>query len=198
MTRPGSTHISGCTCSSCMNGTIQIVVPGTGGGVQGAQGVQGRTGSQGAQGLQGTQGIQGRQGVQGQTGTQGTAGTGTQGTQGTTGSGSQGVQGIQGIQGGGVTLQDVQDAINSAALDTTDDLPEGTTNLYYSPSRVAHVYDKNVASNSWTINHNLGFYPNVTVQDSGGSIVEGEISYTNSNSLTVTFQASFSGKAYLS
>ena len=48
------------------------------------------------------------------------------------------------------------------------------------------------------INHNLVFYPNVTIQDSGGSIVEGEISYTNLNSLTVSFQASFSGTAYLS
>jgi hypothetical protein len=40
--------------------------------------------------------------------------------------------------------------------------------------------------------------PNVTVQDSAGNIVEGEIAYTNTNSLTVSFASAFSGKAYLS
>jgi hypothetical protein len=48
------------------------------------------------------------------------------------------------------------------------------------------------------INHNLGFKPNVTVVDSAGNIVEGEITYTNSNSLTVSFQSAFSGYAYIS
>jgi hypothetical protein len=48
------------------------------------------------------------------------------------------------------------------------------------------------------INHNLGFKPNVTVVDSAGTIYEGEITYTNPNSLTVSFSAAFSGKAYLS
>ena len=66
MTRPGSTHVSGCTCNACSNGVIQVVVPGTGGGVQGAQGVQGRTGIQGARGLQGATGA----GTQGATGAQ--------------------------------------------------------------------------------------------------------------------------------
>jgi hypothetical protein len=194
VTRPGSNHSSSCGCNSCSAGVIQVVVPGTG-GLQGAQGVQGRQGRQGVQGTQGIQGTTGA-GTQGATGAQGSSGS--QGAQGTTGAGTQGVQGIHGIQGSGVSLQDVQDAIQNAALSTTDDLPEGVTNLYYSPSRVAYVFNQNVASSSWTITHNLGFYPNLTVQDSGGSIVEGEITYTNSNSLTVTFQASFSGTAYLS
>ena len=172
MTRPGSTHTSSCSCASCTGGVIQVVVPGTGGGVQGIQGVQGRTGSQGVQGRQGTQG--------------------------TTGAGVQGTQGIQGLQGGGASLQDIEDAIQNAALDSTDDLPEGVQNLYFLPSRVAYVFTQAVSNDTWVITHNLGFYPNITVKDSGGSIVEGEISYTNSNSVTVTFSAAFSGTAYLS
>ena len=200
MTRPGSVHVSGCTCSSCIStdGVIQVVVPGTGGGVQGAQGVQGRTGLQGPQGVQGTQGVQGRQGVQGQTGTQGSTGSGTQGTQGTTGSGSQGVQGVQGLQGSGLTLQDVQDAIQNSALSTTDDLPEGVTNLYYRPDRVSFVHTQDTASSSWVITHNLGFYPNIVVKDSAGSVVEGEIDYDSANQVTLNFQSAFSGAAYLS
>ena len=201
MTRPGSTHVSGCTCGTCGTGSgvIQVVVPGTG-GVQGAQGVQGRTGLQGARGLQGTTGT----GTQGATGTQGTTGAGTQGVQGrqgTTGAGVQGAtgtQGVQGIAGGGVTQQQLEDAIAGAALDSTDDLTEGTVNKYFKIDRVSYAHTQGSASSSWVINHNLGFKPNVTVVDSAGNIVEGEITYTNTNSLTVSFASAFSGNAYIS
>lgn len=66
------------------------------------------------------------------------------------------------------------------------------------PQTVAYAHTQNVTSASWLINHNLGFKPNVTVVDSAGTIVEGEITYTNTNSLTVHFTNAFSGHAYLS
>ena len=121
----------------------------------------------------GTGGVQGIQGVQGRTGSQGTQGL--QGRQGTTGTGTQGatgagVQGLQGLQGPG-----------GAGAQT-----------------LAYLHTQGSASDTWVIAHNLNFYPNVTVQDSAGNIVEGEIAYTNTNSLTVSFASAFSGKAYLS
>lgn len=67
------------------------------------------------------------------------------------------------------------------------------------PSQVvAYVHNQGTASATWNITHNLGWNPNVTVQDSAGGIVEGEIAYTNINSLVLTFTSAFSGKAYLS
>lgn len=54
------------------------------------------------------------------------------------------------------------------------------------------------ASNTWTITHNLHFRPNVTVFDSAGTMVEGNIVHTNVNSLTISFSASISGSAILS
>jgi len=63
---------------------------------------------------------------------------------------------------------------------------------------LAYNHRQLVASDTWTITHSLGFYPNVTVVDSANSLVEGEIAYTNRNSLIATFSASFSGNAYLS
>lgn len=63
---------------------------------------------------------------------------------------------------------------------------------------VAYHHTQGTSSATWVINHQLGWYPNVTIQDSGGSIVEGEITYTSVNSLTVTFTGAFSGNAYLS
>lgn len=63
---------------------------------------------------------------------------------------------------------------------------------------VAYHHVQGTSSATWTINHYLGWNPNVTVQDSGGSVVEGEISYTSVNTLTVTFSGAFRGDAYLS
>ena len=208
-----------CTC-----GAQGIIInPGQGGarGAQGTQGISGAFAGQGVQGTQGSLGVQGTtgsgaQGAQGRLGAQGTIGAGTQGTvgtqgtlgtqgnlgtQGITGAGTQGTigsQGIQGVQGGGVSLQTVEDLIANSTLDNTDDLTEGTSNKYFTVARVSYEHIQDVVSNSWVIVHNLGFKPNVTVIDSAGTIYEGEIAYTNTNSLTVSFSAAFSGKAFLS
>lgn len=61
-----------------------------------------------------------------------------------------------------------------------------------------YVHTQASASTSWTITHNLSFYPNVTIVDSGENYVVGDVQYTNENSLLVTFAHSFAGKAYLS
>ena len=119
------------------------------------------------------------------TGTGGGAATGTQGTQGI--QGTQGVIGVQGTEG-----------IGGAAVDSTDDVSEGLTNKYFTTARVSYIHTQGSASATWNITHNLHFYPNVTVQDSAGNIVEGEIAYTNSDSLVVTFSTAFSGQAYIS
>jgi hypothetical protein len=63
---------------------------------------------------------------------------------------------------------------------------------------LGYVHNQGVAATEWTINHGLGFVPNVTVVDSGGSVVEGSYNYPNSNTVVLTFSNPFSGKAYLS
>ena len=59
------------------------------------------------------------------------------------------------------------------------------------------VFTKITPDSIWEITHNLDKYPSVTVVDSAGSVVIGDITYTSKSSLTVTFSAAFSGKAYL-
>lgn len=49
----------------------------------------------------------------------------------------------------------------------------------------------------WTIPHNLGRYPSVTVVDTTGAKVEPDISYVDSNIIQITHGAAFAGKAYL-
>jgi len=62
---------------------------------------------------------------------------------------------------------------------------------------VTYVHNQITASTTWNIQHNLNDYPSVTVIDSAGSVVIGEVTYNSSNDLTITFSAPFSGTAYL-
>lgn len=48
------------------------------------------------------------------------------------------------------------------------------------------------------LNHNLGFYPNVTVKTSAGDILETGIEYTSVNQIRLTMAQPFAGTAYLS
>lgn len=61
-----------------------------------------------------------------------------------------------------------------------------------------HVHTQNTPSNSWVVDHNLQYFPNVTVVDSGETQVEGNVIYNNINRVTIEFSTAFSGKAYLS
>ena len=60
-----------------------------------------------------------------------------------------------------------------------------------------YKYLKTNASATWTIKHNLGKHPSVTIVDSGGTKVQGDGTYNSNNKLTVTFSSGFSGTAYL-
>jgi hypothetical protein len=75
--------------------------------------------------------------------------------------------------------------------------PKGDTGPQ-GPSGQSFTYTPADARTTWIISHNLGFNPNVTVSDSVGTEYFGQISYTNSNSLTLTFSQAVYGTAYLS
>lgn len=61
----------------------------------------------------------------------------------------------------------------------------------------AYVHSQNIAANEWVINHNLNKFPSVTIVDSGGSVVVGDVQYLSMNKISVSFAGAFSGKAYL-
>ena len=60
-----------------------------------------------------------------------------------------------------------------------------------------YTHDQGVVSSIWTINHNLAKYPSVSVVDTSNAIVVGVVEYIDTNNLTITFNASFSGSAYI-
>lgn len=60
-----------------------------------------------------------------------------------------------------------------------------------------YTFDQNMASDTWTITHNLGAYLPVTVIDSTGATVEGDIEYVSINQVVLSFAAPFGGTAYV-
>jgi hypothetical protein len=52
-------------------------------------------------------------------------------------------------------------------------------------------------ASTWTVAHGLGKYPSVTVVDSSGDVVWGDVHYVDANTVTLTFSGAFSGVAYL-
>lgn len=70
--------------------------------------------------------------------------------------------------------------------------------LYAGSTDKNYVHTQNSSSDSWTINHNLSKKPSVTVTTlTTGAQVIGEVTYTNNNTLVVSFAAAVSGIAHL-
>jgi hypothetical protein len=59
------------------------------------------------------------------------------------------------------------------------------------------AFSQNVAAATWVVVHNLGKFPSVSVVDSSGHLVFGDVQYNSNNSLTIFFSAAFAGNAYL-
>lgn len=59
------------------------------------------------------------------------------------------------------------------------------------------VFEQGLASDTWSIVHNLNRYPSVTIVDSANTEVEGDIQYIDKNNIIIKFSGPFSGKAFL-
>ena len=60
-----------------------------------------------------------------------------------------------------------------------------------------YVHDQGVPSQVWTISHGLNKFPTAAAVDTANTVVMGQIDYIDLNNITITFNASFSGEAYL-
>ena len=64
-------------------------------------------------------------------------------------------------------------------------------------SSAGYTYNQLAVSNVWHVAHPLNKYPSVSVADSGGNLVIGEVRYVDTGNLVVSFSSPFSGTAYL-
>jgi hypothetical protein len=85
----------------------------------------------------------------------------------------------------------------TAAVNITGVAPSQVLNFVL-PLSGSYAHTQSVSSATWTITHNLGYRPAVSVVDSGGNYVIGDVNYISTNSLTISFSSPFGGSAYLS
>jgi hypothetical protein len=76
---------------------------------------------------------------------------------------------------------------NDAGYITIDDIPQ----------QQPFIHEQLSPSSLWVINHNLNKYPSVTVTDSAGNVVVGDVKHVSLNTTEINFSAAFAGKAIL-
>jgi hypothetical protein len=76
--------------------------------------------------------------------------------------------------------------------------PQGPQGIPGETQVVSYVFNQPNPQSTWNITHGLSFVPNITVVDSAGTVVEGDYSYPDENTVIATFVGAFAGKAYLS
>jgi hypothetical protein len=165
------------------NQDMQLVTP-----MRGTPGPQGPTGPAGPPGSQGPIGSTGPQGPTGPTGPQGPAGDASNvdlvynGT----------------FPSGGPTYTDgdvvIYDGIAYLCVMPTSSpptpWPQGGVGI------IQFVFTQGSPSATWSIAHNLGYFPSVTVVDTGGSEIIPTLVYVDIDHVTLTFGSPTSGKAY--
>lgn len=78
-------------------------------------------------------------------------------------------------------------------------LSSGITNADWEPQPLDYYLHRQTSlSTGWVINHNMGYFPNVLLKDPTNTTIIGDVRHSNANSLTVSFNLSVSGIAYLS
>jgi hypothetical protein len=58
-------------------------------------------------------------------------------------------------------------------------------------------FEQAIAADEWIIQHNLNKYPSVTVVDSAGTKIVGDIKYVDKNNIIIKFTTDTLGTAYL-
>ena len=68
---------------------------------------------------------------------------------------------------------------------------------YFSATQSTYTFVQSSASSTWTISHGLGRFPSVTVVDTSNRQIEGDVTYTGDDNITISFSVALMGTAYL-
>lgn len=104
---------------------------------------------------------------------------------------------IQKIQEQIGNLNDLSTANKQTLVDAINEAAQSGGSGGSASGTPAYIYTQGSASDEWTIQHNLGKYPSVTIVDSGGNVVVGDVQYLSTDEISISFAGAFSGKAYL-
>ena len=87
--------------------------------------------------------------------------------------------------GGGLLVEGEQSVV---IVQSTEMGPVGGGSATY-------LHNQSTPATTWTINHNLGFIPDITLYSVGGMVFEADILHTSSNQALIYLTAPFAGTA---
>lgn len=88
-------------------------------------------------------------------------------------------------------------AIADVSTATTVQATSGLTVINVTGSLNIVVHNQSVPATVWTIDHNLGQRPSVTVFDTNGDECLGDVDHPTANQTVINFSAAFAGTARL-
>ena len=97
-----------------------------------------------------------------------------------------------------VTVTEIVEVVTAGPQGSTGATgPTGPTGPAGPAGGETYTHQQMTSSAVWTITHNLGRFPSVTVIDTAGTVVIGDYEYQSNTTVILTFAAAFSGTAYL-
>ena len=90
--------------------------------------------------------------------------------------------------------EDVQNLAQDQLFHAIQEMYDLVDNVH---SKNSFIFEQNVASDTWEIQHNLGRFPSITIVDSSGSVIIPERKYINENKCIAKMLAATTGTAYL-
>ena len=82
---------------------------------------------------------------------------------------------------------------NTSVVTATTEGPQGPAGA----AAQGYIHTQSSTSATWTINHNLGYYPIVEIFDSGRQEIDADVSHPSANQTIIMFTASITGFARL-
>ena len=87
--------------------------------------------------------------------------------------------------------------VSIAVTEQTVSISEAVVGLPGADGDKHYTHEQTTPSATWTITHNLGKRPSVTVVDSGGNEWQTAVEHVSANQCIARFSSAFSGRAYL-
>lgn len=87
--------------------------------------------------------------------------------------------------------------VEIAVTEQSVTISEAVVGLQGASGDLHYTHTQSTPSATWTITHNLGKRPSVTIVDSGGNEWKTAVEHVSNNQTIVRFTAPFSGFAYL-
>lgn len=94
----------------------------------------------------------------------------------------------------GEAMQSISDKVNSISNNLNGEYSSANSN---GGGDKSYIHNQIPSQDKWIIRHNLSKYPSITIVDSGGNQVMGDIKYIDLNTIEVSFSGAFAGIAYL-